>query len=237
MAEGILICDDDPMLGETLRQLLSEQGYQVRLAETGEAALQAITTEPPALLLLDRMLPDADGLDICRKLRATYTGPIMMMSVRDAEIDRVLGLEIGADAYLPKPFGLAELVARVEAQLRRAGPLSSPVGPPTPLQIGALTLDVEGRQVWRDGRDLPLTPKEFDLLAVLASHKGAVVRSSRLLQQVWGYDASIRTRTLDVHVGRLRAKIETEPRKPRLLLTVPGVGYRLCMAEDMTVAA
>lgn len=237
MAHSILICEDDATLGEALQGFLRSRGLHVTLVHTGRQALERLRQQPPDLLILDLMLPDMDGFDVCRRLRGHCAIPVIMISGRSGEIDRIVGLELGADAYLVKPFGPAELAARIDAQLRRCGPYASHSGGDNMVEIGDLRLDVEGHQVWMAEAELRLTPKEFDLLAELAEHRGSVVRSSQLLLRVWGYDSSIRTRTLDVHIGRLRAKIEADTRQPRYILTVPAVGYKLCAPETLAAAA
>lgn len=237
MVQRILICEDDPALGQALQSVLRNRGYVTSLVREGAEALERVAQDPPALLLLDLCLPDMDGFDVCRRLRAQCPVPIMMISGRGGEIDRIVGLEVGADSYLVKPFGASELVARVEAQLRRAERSSGAGMVTAGTAIGELRLNLDAHQVLRSGQDLCLTPKEFELLAALAEHLGSVVRSRQLLLQVWGYDASIRTRTLDVHIGRLRAKIEEDTRHPRYIVTVPGIGYKLCAPEDASAAA
>jgi len=237
MVHSILICEDDPVLGQALQGVLRSRGYVVSLVREGHEALARVAEDPPALLLLDLCLPDMDGFDVCRRLRAQCPVPVMMITGRGAEIDCIVGLEVGADAYLVKPFGANELLARIEAQLRRAGRSARARSVEGGTDIGDLRLNLEAHQVRRAGQDLSLTPKEFELLAALAEHVGSVVRSRQLLLQVWGYDASIRTRTLDVHIGRLRAKLEDDTRHPRYILTVPGIGYKLCAPEDASAAA
>lgn len=237
MVQSILICEDDPALGQALQTLLRNRGYRISLVREGHEALARVAQDPPALLLLDLCLPDMDGFDVCRRLRGQCPVPIMMISGRGGEVDRIVGLEVGADAYLVKPFGANELVARIEAQLRRADRAVGAQRLAAGTDIGELHLNLEAHQVLRAGQDLSLTPKEFELLAALAEHRGSVVRSRQLLLQVWGYDASIRTRTLDVHIGRLRAKIEADTRHPRYILTVPGIGYKLCAPDDASAAA
>lgn len=231
MAHSILICEDDAALGETLQGYLRARGFHVTLVCSGHQALERLRQQPPDLLILGLMLPDMDGFDVCRRLRGHCAIPIIMISGRSGEIDRIVGLELGADAFLTKPFGPADLAARIDAQLRRCGQYASQSEGDNMVEIGALRLDVEAHQVWLAENELRLTPKEFDLLAALAEQRGSVVRSSQLLLRVWGYDSSIRTRTLDVHIGRLRAKIEQDTRQPRYILTVPGVGYKLCAPE------
>lgn len=240
MADSILICEDDLALSDTLQHLLRNRGYHVTTAKDGNEALARVRQAPPALLILDLMLPDMDGFDVCRRLRAGSAIPVIMISGRAGEVERIVGLEVGADAYLVKPFGFPELLARIDSQLRRSGNYSTREGGRGASDIGELHLDLDAHQVLMRGEDLHLTPKEFELLAALAEHRGSVVRSSQLLLKVWGYDSSIRTRTLDVHIGRLRAKIEHDTRDPRYILTVPGVGYKLCAPEvagEMRAAA
>lgn len=237
MAHSILICEDDITLGEALQGFLRSRGLHVTLVRSGRQALERLRQQPPDLLILDLMLPDMDGFDVCRRLRGHCTLPIIMISGRSGEIDRIIGLELGADAYLVKPFGPTDLAARIDAQLRRCGQYATHSQGDKMVEIGSLRLDVDGHQVWMADQELRLTPKEFDLLASLAEQRGSVVRSSQLLLRVWGYDSSIRTRTLDVHIGRLRAKIEQDTRQPRYILTVPGVGYKLCAPEAERRAA
>lgn len=237
MAHSILICDDNVAFGESLQGFLRTRGFHVTLVRSGREALERLRREPPDLLLLDLMLPDMDGFDVCRRMRGHCAIPVIVISGRSSEIDCVVVLEIGADAYLVKPFGQADLAARIEALLRRSGQYATQLEENNMIEIGDLRLDVDSHGVWMAEAALRLTPKEFDLLAALAEHRGSVVRSSQLLLRVWGYDASIRTRTLDVHIGRLRAKIEQNTRRPRYILTVPGVGYKLCAPETESRAA
>ena len=237
MPHHILICEDDAVLALSLQRPLQAHGYQTTLCRDGATALRQLAEETYSLLVLDLILPDMDGFDVCRRMRGGCTIPIIMISGRAGEMDRIVGLEIGADDYLPKPFGVRELVARIDAHLRRSTNYSRR-DPDTPIvDLGGLQLDTDEHQVFKDGAPVHLTPKEYDLLCVLAESRGAVVRSSHLLLRVWGYGSGIRTRTLDVHVGRLRAKLEPEPHQPRYLITVPGVGYRLCAPERMAAVA
>lgn len=237
MPQSILICEDDLVLSDTLQHLLRDRGYRTSAVRSGQQALQRLRQDPPGLLILDLMLPDMDGFDVCRRLRSDSAIPVIMISGRAGEIDHIVGLELGADDYLTKPFGLSELVARIDARLRRAQEYANRGEARGMSDIGELSIDLEARQVAVRGDVLHLTPKEFELLSVLADSRGSVVRSSQLLMRVWGYDSSIRTRTLDVHIGRLRAKIEDDTRHPRYILTVPGIGYKLCAPEDMAKAA
>lgn len=238
MPHRILLCTDDISLARSLHREIEQKGYRVNVCRTGAAALQLLQQEDFSLLLLDLLLPDMDGFEVCRRLRLNCHIPIIMLSARGEEIDCIIGLEIGADDFVPRPISPRELAARIAARLRRCGHMFiDEGGPASVLQFGDITLDLAQRQVLRHGQLLHLTPKEFALLAVLAENRGSVVRSSTLLMRVWGYDANIRTRTLDVHIGRLRAKIEPQPHHPRYIITVPGVGYKLCIPEKFSEAA
>lgn len=237
VSQTILLCEDDLTLCDLLQRLLRDKGYRVRCCHRGQEALQLLRDQAPDLLLLDLMLPDMDGFDLCRQVRGHFRAPIVMISGRAGEVDRICGLEIGADDYLCKPFGAAELVARVDAQLRRARDYALKGAAVDDSRLGELHLNRDRREVLLRGKTLHLTPKEYELLCALADGRGAVVSARQLLLRVWGYDAQIRTRTLDVHIGRLRAKIETDTSHPRYLLTVPGVGYRLCAPEEEDQAA
>ena len=237
MPQSILICEDDLTLSDLLQRLLKGKGYATLAVREGREALQAVRQSPPSLLLLDLMLPDMDGFDVCRQLRRDCTAPIIMISGRAGETDRIVGLELGADDFLVKPFGVAELVARVDAHLRRAREYAHRGDPGAVIDIGEIHLDREAHEVTLRGQALHLTPKEFDLLCALAENRGSVVRAGQLLLRVWGYDSNIRTRTLDVHIGRLRAKIETDTRHPEYIVTVPGVGYKLCAPQRASRAA
>lgn len=237
MPRTILVCEDDLALAATLQGSLRACGYRVVTTRYGQQALEHLRQDEPALVVLDLMLPDMDGLDVCRLMRCRSSVPVVMISGRSGEIDRIVGLEVGADDYVVKPFGLSELVARIGAQLRRANEYSQRQEGQGHQELGDLCLDLDGHQVFRRGRLLHLTPKEYELLSVLAENRGVVVRSSQLLMRVWGYDSRIRTRTLDVHIARLRAKLEDEARHPVYVLTVPGVGYKLCAPEKLPQAA
>lgn len=237
MPQTVLICEDDVTLSGTLQTLLQAQGYRTLAVRHGRHALDCLRQEQPALLILDLMLPDMDGFDVCRRLRAHHQIPVIMISGRSGEMDRLVGLEVGADDYLSKPFGPNELVARVQAHLRRATEYSRHEVGLGYKDLGDLRLDRDAHQVLLCGQVLHLTPKEYELLSALAENRGTVVRSSHLLMRVWGYDASIRTRTLDVHIGRLRAKLEDDARQPRYIITVPGVGYKLCAPDGAARAA
>jgi DNA-binding response OmpR family regulator len=224
----ILIVDDEPNLRHTVGYNLRREGYEVVQAADGEAALGAAQSHPPDLVVLDLMLPGIDGLEVCRRLRQRSAVPILMLTARDSEIDRVVGLEVGADDYLAKPFSMRELVARVRAILRRAELNRAAREPAAPERISAdgLILDLGRRRVEVDGAPVLLKPREFDLLAFLARHPGQVFSRAQLLTHVWGYDFAGDTRTVDVHVRSLRTKLGDRADDARWIETVWGVGYR-----------
>ncbi len=224
-ASRVLIVEDEPDIRELLVFRLERDGFQVTQCESGAEALRLVRTGRPDLVLLDLMLPEMDGLEVCRRLRqdpTTQTVPIVMLTARDDEVDRVLGLELGADDYVVKPFSPRELVARIRAVLRRARPTPGTA----PVIIGHLSLDAAAHTVTVDGAVLSLTRKEFDLLRALVEARGRVLSREFLLDHVWGYTAAgeIESRTIDVHVRRLRQKLGPEGRR---IGTVTGVGYRL----------
>ncbi len=219
----ILIVEDEPTLLATLRYNLEREGYAVATAPDGEAALALARGERPHLIMLDVMLPKMDGLEVCRILRRETAVPILMLTAKTEEVDKVVGLELGADDYVTKPFSMRELLARVRALLRRAE--RSPDGGES-LTTGDLLVDLAKRQVSRAGVALPLKPKEYELLAFLTRNRGRAFTRDQLLSQVWGYDFAGDSRTVDVHVRWLREKIEDEPSKPTRLITVRGTGYR-----------
>lgn len=223
----VLIVEDDEAMSVALRDGFASEGYTVRAARDGEAALRAAREEPPDLLILDVMLPRLTGLDVCRELRAKGSAvPILMLTARGQEIDKVVGLRTGADDYVTKPFGFMELIARSEALLRRTGRGRGPGA----LRLGDLEIDFkrhEARRGGPGGRQVELSAREFRLLAFFASRRGEVVSRESLLDAVWDYRASTLTRTVDMHVAKLRKKIEPDPAAPRYLLTVHGLGYKL----------
>jgi len=222
--ETILVVDDEPKIVKTVRAYLENAGYRVVTAQDGQTALTVFRHERPGLVVLDLGLPGLDGLDVARALRRDSNVPIIMLTARVDEADKLIGLELGADDYVAKPFSPRELVARVRAVLRRAGPEKEQA--PPPIVAGQVTIDLERRHVSVDDRTVDLTPTEFDLLAVLARHPGRVFTRLELLDRVQGYAFEGYERTVDAHVKNLRQKIEADPRQPRYLLTVYGVGYK-----------
>ena len=227
MAAKILTVEDDANLLRTLAYNLNREGYVTLLAANGKEAVEIARREKPDLVLLDIMLPEMSGLDVCRILRQEMTVPIIMLTARADEMDKVIGLEIGADDYVTKPFSMRELLARVRSMLRRIN-MEAPAASKTVLSIGDdLTIDTSRHQVTRGGGNLELTPKEYDLLAFLAVNKGFVFNRDQLLEKVWGYECAADTRTVDVHIRWLRQKIEDDPAHPRYLITIRGTGYKL----------
>jgi DNA-binding response OmpR family regulator len=249
--QTILVVDDEPSLRDALAYTLRKEGYRVELAANGVEAIQAVRRQPPQAIVLDVMLPGIDGLQVCRTLRSESTVPILLLSAKGEEIDRIVGLEIGADDYLAKPFAMRELLARIRAMLRRVEMMKPQPGPGAvtdtepalngfvpgqsatvsvadpPIVLGDLTVDRARRVATLGGVALSLRPKEFDLLHYLAQQPEVVHSRDALLRRVWGYDFPIGTRTVDVHVRWLRQKIERDPANPTRLETVRGVGYRL----------
>jgi DNA-binding response OmpR family regulator len=230
MPEKILVVEDELSLQETLTYNLARQGYDVNAVGDGQAALVAARRYLPDLILLDIMLPILDGFDVCRILRQEMSVPILMLTARDGEIDRVLGLEMGADDYLAKPFSMRELLARVKALLRRvrldrARPEIS-LGGGERLEFDDLAIDLQRREIVFHTEPLALKPKEFDLLLFLARNQGQALSREMILDRVWGWDFDGGSRTVDVHMRWLREKIEADPAKPTRIVTVRGVGYR-----------
>lgn len=224
----ILIVDDEANLRHTVGYNLLREGHEVLEAADGEGALSIARKESPDLVILDVMLPGVDGFEVCRQLRSHSGVPILMLSAREAEIDRVVGLEIGADDYLVKPFSMRELLARVKAMLRRKE-MDRTVAEPEAedsIDIDDLTIRLARRRVLVEGTEVPLKPREFDLLAFLARHRGQVFSRDQLLARIWGYDYAGDTRTIDVHVRTLRDKLRDRADAPRWIETVWGVGYR-----------
>jgi len=222
--ETILVVDDEPKIVKTVRAYLENAGYRVATATDGQMALTVYRHENPALVVLDLGLPGMDGLDVARTLRREGNVPIIMLTARVDETDKLIGLELGADDYVTKPFSPRELVARVRAVLRRTG--SEQEQPLAPIVAAGVVIDLERRRVTVEGRAADLTPTEFDLLVVLARHPGRVFTRLELLDRVQGYAFEGYERTVDAHVKNLRQKIEPDPREPSYLLTVYGVGYK-----------
>jgi two-component system, OmpR family, response regulator MtrA len=217
----VLIVDDDPALAEMLTIVLRNEGFAPLVCSTGDRALAMMREHRPELVLLDLMLPGKDGIDVCREMRAESGVPIVMLTAKNDTVDVVLGLESGADDYIVKPFKPKELVARIRARMRR---YDEPA--PEQLELGDLTIDVAGHTVKRSGETINLTPLEFDLLVCLARKPWQVFTREVLLEQVWGYRHAADTRLVNVHVQRLRAKVEKDPEQPEIVLTVRGVGYK-----------
>jgi two-component system OmpR family response regulator len=224
----LLIVEDDKNLLATLEYNFSKEGYKVLTARDGIKALEVASEKKPDLIILDLMLPGINGLEVCRILRKTITVPILILTAKSEEVDKIVGLEIGADDYMTKPFSMRELQARIRAMLRRItmSPLET-IDKAKDYKIGELEVDITGHQVFFRGNKLKLTPKEFDLLAFLISNKNLVFSREKLLEKVWGYDYPGDTRTVDVHIRWLRQKIEYDPSKPEYLVTIRGTGYKL----------
>lgn len=220
----ILIVEDEPSLSEPLAYLLTREGYETVVAADGLAALTEFDRAGADLVLLDLMLPGLAGTEVCRELRQRSTVPIIMLTAKDSEVDIVVGLELGADDYVTKPYSTRELLARIRAVMRRqidAGDIDESV-----LSVGSVRMDVEKHQVTVDGSVVPMPLKEFELLELLLRNAGRVLTRGQLIDRVWGADYFGDTKTLDVHVKRIRSKIEPDPGNPRLLVTVRGLGYR-----------
>jgi DNA-binding response OmpR family regulator len=228
MAEHILVVEDESAVARGLQYALQQEGWTVALARTGEEALRLVEEHAPDLAILDVRLPGMSGFDLCRELRRTMTIPILMLTARVEEIDKVLGLELGADDYMTKPFSVRELVSRVRALLRRAyGSLAGSDSRQSQLHAGALRIDLERRRVFKGDRRIDLTATEFELLAFLARHPGIVFTRDQLLREVWDYENFVGDeKTVNVHIRHLREKIEDQPDEPAHIITVRGVGYK-----------
>ena len=226
MARTILVVEDEPTLRETLVEALETDGFRVTSAADGRLALECFRAERPDLVLLDLMLPEVSGIDVCRIIRAESPVPIIMLTARGSEVDKVVGLELGADDYVTKPFSLRELSARIRAVFRRAEQTAA-ADVPSIVDLGAVQVDLAGHRILREGTEIPVKPKVFELLAFLVQHPGQVVTRDQLLERVWGYDYAGETRTVDVHVHWLRTAIEVDPANPTLIQTIRGVGYVL----------
>jgi two-component system, OmpR family, response regulator len=224
----LLIVEDDRNLLDTLVYNIEKEGYSVISSMNGEEAVESARKENPDLIVLDIMLPGLNGLEVCRILRKEMTTPILMLTARNEEVDKIIGLEIGADDYMTKPFSMKELIARIRAMLRRADmTISRPDSLDKTITTGTLEIDTERHRITVSGKELELSPREYDLLVFLAINKGFVFTREQLLEKVWGYDFAGDTRTVDVHIRWLRQKIEVDPSKPEKLLTVRGAGYKL----------
>jgi DNA-binding response OmpR family regulator len=236
MAEKILVVEDEVSLQETLAYNLIRQGYEVEAVGDGPTALEKARQWRPELILLDVMLPGIDGFEVCRLLRQEVSTPILMLTARDDEIDRVVGLEVGADDYMGKPFSMRELMARVKAMLRRDRMIRQEVGAVQPvpaavpttqvLAFDNLIIDMDRREISLNGAPLPMKPKEYELLTFLAQHPGHMLSREYILEHLWGWEYIGDSRTVDVHVRWLREKIEEDPANPRRIITIRGAGYR-----------
>jgi DNA-binding response OmpR family regulator len=224
----ILVIEDQKDLALGLQANLEVEGYEVRVAHAGEDGIRAATSALPDLVILDLMLPDTDGYDVLARMRnAGLDMPVVILTARGEEVDKVRGFRTGADDYVTKPFGVMELLVRIQAILRRGGPRATrPLAEPV-RKVGAIEVDVEDRTVRRDGAEIPLTPKAFDLLLALIDKGGRVASRHDLLRDVWGYASSVTTRTVDAHIAELRRKLEPDPSNPNHIITVWKVGYRL----------
>jgi DNA-binding response OmpR family regulator len=230
MADRILVIEDEANIASFVKLYLEKAGYAVERAATGTDGVARALSSSPVLILLDLNLPDIDGLEVCRRIRATSQVPILMLTARDDDIDKIVGLEVGADDYVTKPFNPRELVARIKTILRRSGAPAPGNGERGPLVLGPVRIDAARREVTVDGREIQLAPKEFDLLHALIEHRGIVLTRDQLLERVWGYTFAGDTRTVDVHVRQLRRKIgDLCP-----VVTVWGVGYKV--SDDAAVA-
>jgi DNA-binding response OmpR family regulator len=234
MAEKILVVEDEISLSETLAYNLKKQSYEVYTAQDGLEGVATARQVKPDLILLDIMLPGIDGFEVCRTLRQEMNAPIIMLTARDEEVDRVVGLEIGADDYITKPFSMRELLARVKAQLRRVrlirleanNEAQESISISGTLTFGNLQIDQDRREARLEGQPLSLKPKEYDLLLFMAQHHTQALTRDVILEKVWGWDYTGDSRTVDVHIRWLREKIEPEPAKPQRIVTVRGAGYR-----------
>lgn len=232
MSYRILVVDDEPGIVNILRSNLEREGYKVLEAYDGEEALTLASTRPIDLILLDCMLPGVDGFDVCKTIRRTSTVPIIMLTAKSEEIDKVLGLELGADDYITKPFSVREVLARVKAQLRRVSLQEDRAEQEAAIRIGGFVLDQHAYQVTVDGQPVDLTLREYELVRFLASHAGQVFTREELLENVWDYEYYGDVRTVDVTVRRAREKIEPDPDKFRYLLTKRGIGYYFCRDQN-----
>ncbi len=229
----ILVIEDDPEITKLLRIHLEDQIYEVEIAENGETGLEKALAEDFDLILLDLTLPIMDGVDVCKNLRVHKNTPVIMLTARSEEIDRVLGLEIGADDYITKPFSIRELLARIKAVLRRIGQSGSSEDKDSKLNFENLEIDVEKRKITVEGKRIELSPKEFELLVLMASNPGRNYSRGELLNMIWGYNFEGYEHTVNSHINRLRAKIESDMANPTYILTTWGVGYKF--NEDIAI--
>jgi two-component system response regulator RegX3 len=229
---AILLIEDEDSISDPLASALLKEGFDVRTAETAAAGLESFRARPPDLVLLDVMLPDGDGKDVLRAIRSSSRVPVVMLTARGEEMDRVLGLELGADDYVTKPFSAAELVARLRAVLRRSEP-SAAAATAAALEVGDVSMNLETHRVTRGGEEVELTVKEFELLRVLLEHGGKVVRRQALVGEVWDPSWFGSTKTVDVHVSALRRKLGDDPSDPRYVHTVRGVGFRFSSDAEL----
>jgi two-component system, OmpR family, alkaline phosphatase synthesis response regulator PhoP len=223
MHENILLVEDEEALRMTLGDRLRSEGYTVDFAVDGEEGFKKVTQQTFDLIIMDIMLPRRNGFDVCRDIRqAGLATPILLLTARDQTVDKVVGLKLGADDYVTKPFDTMELIARIEALLRRA-----PSGPGLgPMQFGSIQVDLRGTRILREGKPVPLSAKEFQLLRYFIDHRGATLSRDEILREVWGYNSATSSRTVDVHVANLRQKLESDPKRPQLIVTVSGMGYK-----------
>ena len=231
-ATRVVVVEDEQSISDPLRSALEREGYQVEVAATGADGLEAVQAHDPDVVLLDLMLPDIDGRDVCRTIRASSRVPIIMLTARGLETDRVVGLELGADDYLVKPFGMAELIARIRAVLRRSAP-DPAAGADQAIVLGDVRLDPRTRAATLGGGALDLPRREFDLLHMLMAHAGTVLSRQRLMDDVWGVDWFGSTKTLDVHVAGLRRRLGDDAQGSRYIHTVRGVGFRFSSREEL----
>jgi DNA-binding response OmpR family regulator len=229
----ILLVDDEPLITDSLTYSLKREGFEVKAVPDGLSALKAVEELDPDLIVLDLMLPDISGFEVCRRLRVNTATPVIMLTAKGEEIDRVLGLEVGADDYLAKPFSFRELLARIQALIRRVA-LDRQTTHPQQISMGELALDPDARRVFKGDQELQLSAREFDLLAVLMKNAGRAMGRDELIKLVWGEDWVGDPRTLDVHVRWLRLKIEEDPASPIFIQTVRGFGYRFAGPEELS---
>ncbi len=228
----ILVVDDEQEIVRALQRNLTAHGYSVLVARSGEEAVDITARRHPDLLLLDLLLPGMSGIEVCRRVRAESNVPIIVLSVKDAQYDKVEALDLGADDYVPKPFGIDELLARIRVALRHVAQPSSGVEPR--FELGPLSVELDQRRVEFEGHEVALTPTEYELLKVFITHRGKILTRMQLIKEVWDEQAYSRAHSLHVQVTRLRHKIEPEPEHPRLIRTIPGVGYRFADERELS---